>query len=130
MSKTCFGKILLILAIFLVGSAEAYDWQGTGNLNNENLTIIWMYIETNLSVYIMKGDMNGFSHDLSVILTNLWSPAWNVFTIQTIGGKGQYDDTIFYGYAFKNHWVWFNGYEGPAGWGNVYSFIIWKDYNC
>lgn len=32
---------------------------------------------------------------------------------------------IFYGYGFRNHWVWLNGYAGSE-----YSFVAWKDYNC
>lgn len=32
-----------------------------------------------------------------------------------------------YGYAFRSHWMWFNGYSYG---GKFYSFVIWKDYNC
>jgi hypothetical protein len=36
---------------------------------------------------------------------------------------------VLYGYAFRNHWFWFNGYPVPGA-DFSYSFIIWKDYNC
>jgi hypothetical protein len=31
------------------------------------------------------------------------------------------------GYAFRDHWMWFNGYSYL---GRTFSFVIWKDYNC
>jgi hypothetical protein len=30
-------------------------------------------------------------------------------------------------YAFRDHWMWFNGYSYI---GRIFSFVIWKDYNC
>jgi hypothetical protein len=37
-------------------------------------------------------------------------------------------DTVVYGYAFRDHWMWYNGFVMDDG--NYVSFIIWKDYNC
>lgn len=37
------------------------------------------------------------------------------------------DDTILYGYAFRNHWMWFNNYRLIA---DGIDFVVWKDYNC
>jgi hypothetical protein len=31
------------------------------------------------------------------------------------------------GYAFRDHWMWFNGYSYLS---RTFNFIIWKDYNC
>lgn len=69
-------------------------------------------------------NLAGFSVALSDILNNAWAPAWNVFTIKLINPSL---DAVLYGYAFNNHWMWFNDkiYGGVS-----YSFVIWKDYNC
>jgi hypothetical protein len=36
-------------------------------------------------------------------------------------------DAIVVAYAFRDHWMWFNGYSYQ---GRTFSFVIWKDYNC
>jgi hypothetical protein len=36
-------------------------------------------------------------------------------------------DAVVIAYAFRDHWMWFNGYSYQ---GRTFSFIIWKDYNC
>lgn len=41
-----------------------------------------------------------------------------------------YNDVILIGYAFRNHWMWFNGHIDPSIPTVMYSFVIWKDYNC
>jgi hypothetical protein len=41
---------------------------------------------------------------------------------------GTNSDSVVYGYAFRDHWMWYNGYVMDDG--NYVSFIIWKDYNC
>lgn len=69
-------------------------------------------------------NLAGFSAALSDTLNNAWSPAWNVFTIKLIDPTL---DAVLYGYAFNNHWMWFNDHT----YGGVsYSFVVWKDYNC
>jgi hypothetical protein len=37
-------------------------------------------------------------------------------------------DSVVFGYAFRDHWMWYNGYAMDDG--HYVSFIIWKDYNC
>jgi hypothetical protein len=37
-------------------------------------------------------------------------------------------DSVVYGYAFRDHWMWYNGFLMDDGY--YVSFIIWKDYNC
>jgi hypothetical protein len=37
-------------------------------------------------------------------------------------------DSVLYGYAFRDHWMWYNGFLMDDG--HYVSFIIWKDYNC
>jgi hypothetical protein len=41
---------------------------------------------------------------------------------------GTNSDSVVYGYAFRDHWMWYNGYVMDDG--KYVSFIIWKDYNC
>lgn len=41
---------------------------------------------------------------------------------------GTIRDSVLYGYAFRDHWFWYNGYKTTDG--TQYAFIIWKDYNC
>lgn len=41
-----------------------------------------------------------------------------------------YNDVVVYGYAFNNHWMWFNGYQDASIARKYFSFVIWKDYNC
>lgn len=36
--------MLLALMLLLHHPAAALNWQGTGELNNDNLTLIWAYI--------------------------------------------------------------------------------------
>jgi hypothetical protein len=43
----------------------------------------------------------------------------------TTGTNG---DSVLYGYAFRDHWMWYNGFLMDDGY--YVSFIIWKDYNC
>jgi hypothetical protein len=52
-----------------------------------------------------------------------------VFVAYVAGSfNGFFGDTVVYGYAYKTHWMWFNGYLMDDG--NSVGFIIWKDYNC
>jgi hypothetical protein len=37
-------------------------------------------------------------------------------------------DSVVYGYAFRDHWMWYNGFLMDDG--ALVAFIIWKDYNC
>lgn len=62
---------------------------------------------------------------ISTRLNSLWDPAWNVVITKTPAGY----DTIVYGYAFRNQWMWINGITIPTS-ADVLSYIIWKDYNC
>lgn len=80
-----------------------------------------------------------FSKYISEKLTAKWDPAWNVVTVFnygtiTINQTGDFRNVV-YGYAFNNHWLWYNKYlvvqnpQSPTSY-IYFSFIIWKDYNC
>jgi hypothetical protein len=62
---------------------------------------------------------------ISDTLNTAWDPAWNVFVFELVGDPTV--DAVVVGYAFRDHWMWFNGYSYQ---GRTFSFIIWKDYNC
>jgi hypothetical protein len=48
-----------------------------------------------------------------------------VFVFELVGDSTP--DAVVVAYAFRDHWMWFNGYSYI---GRTFSFIIWKDYNC
>ena len=60
-------------------------------------------------------------------MNGLWDPAWNVVIVKSLVTF----DTILYGYAFNNHWMWINGIAIPNSMaGDSVTYLIWKDYNC
>ena len=59
-------------------------------------------------------------------MNGLWDPAWNVVIVKSLVTF----DTILYGYAFNNHWMWINGIAIPNSMGgDTVTYLIWKDYN-
>jgi hypothetical protein len=48
-----------------------------------------------------------------------------VFVFELVGDPTV--DAVVVAYAFRDHWMWFNGYSYQ---GRTFSFVIWKDYNC
>ena len=65
----------------------------------------------------------GFCKGMSDHLKDLWHPAWNVVTLTSISSS----DAVLYGYAFRDHWMWYNNYPNGE---YILGFVIWKDYNC
>lgn len=77
-----------------------------------------------LSSYAGAASLIPYCTLLSEALNGQWAPAWNVFVVKLMDPTF---DAVFVGYAFNSHWMWYNGYSYN---GNLYSFVIWKDYNC
>lgn len=95
-------------------------------MSSSNLSYIWKFIDNNIGATVAANSgssYDAFNLNFSNYLNGLWDPAWNVFTIKTIASI----DAILYGYAFRNHWMWYNGYIVQ---GTILDFVIWKDYNC
>ncbi len=115
--------IFFVLLLSLLGNFSALDWQGYGNMSSSNLTDIWTFVNNNIGYAVTNSKHQEFTTNLSNYLNKLWDPAWNVFVIQTTVSK----DTVVYGYAFRDHWMWYNGYVINNA---FLSFVIWKDYNC
>ena len=65
--------------------------------------------------------------DLSDRLNTRWNPAWNVALTLTYYPTS---DTILYGYAFRDQWMWFNALPQVSLRGRIASLVVWKDYNC
>lgn len=73
-----FFCFFMALMLFLQQPVAALNWQGTGDLNNDNLTVIWNYIYANLDDQIDNKNIDGFCEGLSITLNDQWAPAWNV----------------------------------------------------
>jgi hypothetical protein len=119
--------IFAIAVLFLLNCGYGLNWQGAGNWTTSNLTIIRNYINTNFS----KSDssstvLTNFATTFSDYLNNLWDPAWNVVVVYINSLINV--DSVLYGYAFRDHWMWSNGFLMDNG--HYVSLIIWKDYNC
>lgn len=121
MQKQRSGFSIFFL-IFLISTRQV-GWQGYGNWTSSNLTEIWTFINGSIGSRTSTSSYDTFNTALSNHLNTLWAPAWNVFTIKTTAEW----DTVLYGYAFNDHWMWYNDYEIN---GVVLAFVIWKDYNC
>ena len=124
------GFLLVIAMLLQCGSA--LNWQGTGNMSNSNLTDIWTYINANFKTSWQRSaisngpSVSNFVSGFSTYLNGLWDPAWNVVVVYNYDGSNS--DAVLYGYAFNDHWLWYNGVKMDD---NYYvTFIIWKDYNC
>jgi hypothetical protein len=88
------------------------------------MNFIWAHIGANFPSYAGGASFIPYCTLLSDDLNGMWDPAWNVFTVRLMD---QIFDAVLVGYAFNNQWMWHNGYALN---GNLYSFVIWKDYNC
>lgn len=122
--------LFLVLMLLLHQPVAALNWQGTGNFTNDNLTIIWNYIQNNLASSANGGTLQQFTTQLSETLNTNWDRGWNVVTTKFLSTTSIYNDVVVYGYAYNNHWMWFNNYVDQAVSSKAFSFVIWKDYNC
>lgn len=122
--------VFLALLLLVHQPIVSFNWQGTGILNNDNLTVIWNYINQNFKRNVDASTIQIFVADLSNHLNDMWAPAWNIVIVQIDTTTPDYNDVVLYGYAFRDHWMWYNGYIDPSIEGFSFSFVIWKDYNC
>ena len=127
--KTSPSFCVFLALLLLHQPVGALNWQGTGEMTNDNLTVIWDYIHTNFKANVDADTIQTFNLGLSDNLNALWAPAWNIITVR-ISRATSYNDVVLYGYAFRNHWMWFNGYTDPSISETMFSFVVWKDYNC
>lgn len=125
-----------IFFLALLAWNNALDWQGTGNMSESNMTMIWTHINSNFNkaypystLYALQDTkLANYAVSLSNYLNGLWDPAWNVVIVYIAETTTPNSDSVVYGYAFREHWMWFNGFRMDDG--RYCSFIIWKDYNC
>ena len=127
MSLNCFQRLsFLFLLLAITVPALSKDWQGTGNMTSDNMTEIHNSINTYpITSTTPLGDIDVIAKNISTHLNSLWAPAWNVVIVSA----GAAYDSVVYGYAFRDHWMWINGVTRPGSF-NKLAYIIWKDYNC
>jgi hypothetical protein len=123
-STSTKGLALLVLLLTMLSIAKGENWQGSGNVTAEHLDFFWKYINANLSTAISNGQQGPFCTNFSNALNLKWDPAWNVAV--TMGNNLM--DSVLYGYAYNDHWYWYNGYPFKTYY--YFAIIIWKDYNC
>ena len=114
-----------LLIVVLLGCGSCLNWMGAGNWTSDNLTVLHNEINSvdpTKIFYLYVYDAIRISYDLK----GLWDPWWNVVIIYYPDSNNY--DSVLYGYAFRRHWFWLNGWKRPDGY--YLSFIIWKDYNC
>jgi hypothetical protein len=121
--------VSFLVVVCLLGGVCCVQWQAAANISAANHTLIWSTIQSGLTSYVPNAgsttDHTDLAKFISDNLNNAWDPAWNVFVFELVGDTTV--DAIVVGYAFRDHWMWFNGYSYL---GRTFSFIIWKDYNC
>ena len=113
-----------LLIMVLLGCGSCLDWQGAGNWTSDNLTVLYNQINTVPSL-ISSMLLGTSAKNISDNLNALWDPSWNVVIVYYTDYNNY--DSVMYGYGFREHWFWFNGYQISSGY---MAFIIWKDYNC
>jgi hypothetical protein len=121
--------VSFLVVVCLLGGVRCVQWQAAANISAANHTLIWSTIQSGLTTYV-PDSFSGTDHTdlakyISDTLNTAWDPAWNVFVFELVGDPTT--DAVVVGYAFRDHWMWFNGYSYQ---GRTFSFIIWKDYNC
>jgi hypothetical protein len=122
-STSTKGLALLVIFLTLLSAVKGNNWQGSGNITSDHLTFFWNYINANMSGPASNGLLGPFCELFSTALNSKWDPAWNVAV--TLGNTAM--DSVLYGYAYNDHWYWYNGYQSGSFY---YAIIIWKDYNC
>jgi hypothetical protein len=126
--------VFAIAVLFLISCSNGLNWQGAGNWTTSNVTTIWNYINTNYTKSIPNSTLLSGSNTVlkdfvtafSTYLNDLWDPAWNVVVVYITDKTNA--DSVLYGYGFRDHWMWYNGFLMDDGY--YVTFIIWKDYNC
>ena len=114
-----------LLIMVLLGCGSCLDWQAAGNFTSDNLTVLYTMINS-VDPSELTSSLSMNATTISDELNTLWDPAWNVVIVYY--GDGNNYDSVLYGYGFREHWFWFNGWKRSDG--THLTFIIWKDYNC
>lgn len=114
------------IIFFLVSSTCSLTWQGMGVMGKTDIAFVESSLQLNFARFLPPSTTN-FSKVIEAIskdLNKVWSSAWNVFVFET------FDPSVtptFFGYSFKGHWMWTNGYKYQN---RNFSIVIWKDNKC
>lgn len=127
MSLNSFQRLsFLLVLLVLTVPALSDDWQASGNMTESNVTEINTAIKSHpITSATTAGQMDAVAQAISTHLNDIWAPAWNVAIVKAAQGS----NSILYGYAFRNHWIWINGVV-VDGMSQRLSYVIWKDFNC
>jgi hypothetical protein len=98
---------VIVFVATLLSCGGFLNWQGAGNMTQDNLTTIRNKIN-GLNFNVDPSTYAALATTLSNELNALWAPAWNVVFVLYADGKNF--DSLLYGYGFNGHWFWFNGY--------------------
>lgn len=129
-----FAKFALFALLLLCG--HCINWEAYGNFTDDNITIIRGYVQNNFPFSTSTSTLTGntdtsiadFTVRMSDYLNGLWDKAWNVVVSLNSDQVHPNLDTIMYGYGFRKHWIWINGYKTSDG--TTFGIVVWKDYNC
>ena len=120
------GLSFLVVLLALTVPALQTDWQGSGSMNTTVMTEIHTQINNNpITSSTSPADVDVIAQTISTRLNSLWDPAWNVMVSISPSSA----NTILYGYAFNNQWMWINGVSVPST-PRFCAYLIWKDCNC
>lgn len=130
---------IALVILSLASVSICANWEHTGNWTTENTTDLLLAINESIILCAedaspYKYNLGKFAQKLSENLETRWHLFWNVFVVV----QSEASDTVVYGYAFRDHWLWrnnirFNPSSGPAfihPTGKNIGLIIWKDFNC
>lgn len=102
--------LLGICLCLLLAAVSGQNWQSHGNFSESNLTLINSTIKAAVALYQADTTSNAdlFCKNISDTLNAAWETAWNVVVFEP--GPSRYLSAIVYGYAYNEHWLWFNNY--------------------
>ena len=125
------SKVIFVLMTCMLALASAQNWQASGEGRNgwpgqpsdnlePNLPTAYAIVDTAIADHSATNRTDLMARSISDGLGRLWDDAWNVAIVKLDGVDV---NLVVFGYAFRFHWLWHNGYYGL-------SFVLWKDYNC
>ena len=132
---------IALVILSLASVSLCTNWEYAGNWSATNTSAINTAITNTMTAsrdatnLVYGYNLGLFAKKLSENLETVqnWAQFWNVFVIV----QGTSSDSVVYGYAFNNHWLWKNNIQFagvtpavtmPAG--KQIGLVIWKDYNC
>lgn len=73
---------------------------------------------------VLKNPPSNIAVGISTAVAAIMNPTWYVAYIYKPSEADQDFNSVCYGYAFRNRWIWTNNLTPGV------TVILWKDYNC